>query len=217
MSFEPAKIVGNVLEFYYSAGIIKLQDNPVKIEKTTIPLLNEQQQKYEQLLFFLLGHLLPEFTPLTIDFRLQGESANTQLLTLFGLPPASTAALAQLNDAINSDERLKKLLSLAKAHCTDLPGVSVAYSCQLELSVPISVSIKDLSAPIIDFTELLERFDGDEVAFTLLEGFVMNARRHLSLLVNAVDKLDWNEAHRHSHALKGGALNICAEPFAAMA
>ena len=219
MTFEPLKVLHNVLEFYYSSGIISLEDKPVQILNERVIQVKGLPQKYEQLLFFLLGHLLPDFTPLKIDFLIEEKNSPAQinLNTRFQLPPASNTSLNQLLEAIDGDERFKKLLNLAQSDCNDVPGNIEGCPRSLNLNCPVENIVEEAAIPVIDMPELLDRFDGDEMAFTLLEGFVMNARRHLLLLTTAAEKLDWNEAFRHSHALKGGALNICASPFASKA
>lgn len=219
MTFEPLKVLQSVLEFYYSSGIIESKTKPVSIRNERIIQIKGISQKYEQLLFFLLGHLLPDFTPLVIDFIIEKTSSpqTVYLVTQFLLPPASNTSLNQLREAIDSDDRFRKLLTLAQSDCSDAPSSLDGCSRCLKLVYPVDGLIEEESIPIINMPELLERFDGDEMAYTLLDGFVMNARRHLLLLSSAADKLDWAEAFRHSHALKGGALNVCASPFASRA
>ncbi len=206
MSFEAEKVIQSVLEFYYSSGIISSKSDTISVKVEGSNSFIGNRQHYEQILFFVFGHLLPEF--ITPVIRVSSQINPLALLkTSFLLPGTSGAARDQLMTTIEEDRRLKKLLKLAGAETTIVEDEGQA----VVVLFPVESVLQLGSEPVVNVSELKTRYDSKEIALTLLEGFVMNSRRHLTLLINAISKDDWQEAHRHAHALKGGALNVCAE------
>lgn len=214
MTFEPKQILKNVLDFYGGAGTAAQADELVRVEGAS-PLVRGNPAAYEQLLFMVFGYLLPDFGPLRIVWSVERLPDGPQTLdTLITLPPASATSLDQLRSAIFGDKRLLRVLGHNRSGIRELPA---ACNCRICFGFGLDSADGAQEIPPIDFAELAKRFEEADLAFGLLEGFVANARRHLLLLISAADTLDWNEAFRHAHSLKGGALNVCAAPFATKA
>ncbi len=215
MTFEPAKCVLGVLEFFASSGVITSKATPIPVRPASFRLVEGDSQKYEQLLFMLVGHMIPEFTPQSIDFLIGNGAVPpgmTEMITNFQLPPASAISLSGLRETLATDERLRKLAEVSNAVWIDQALEFDASSRKLCFSFPVRSIFESERQPAFDLVELKERFEDEEAIRILVDGFIMNANRHVSMLISAVEKQDWTEAHRHAHTLKGGALNICAEP-----
>lgn len=200
MNFEPHRVLKSVHDFYISSGIADPAKETVLVKPSDIPVLEGDRQKYEQVNLFIFGHLVPDFTPVTVNFELKG----TFLRTIFGLPPASNSAYHNLFEDLSQDTRLDKINQSCQARLrTSLePPILI-------LDFPATHNTDDKSPPF-DSEELRRRFETLAVAATLIDGYISNGRRHLALTERATDSLDWDEAFRHVHALKGGALNLCA-------
>ena len=82
------------------------------------------------------------------------------------------------------------------------------------MDFPISSPPTRPPLPVIDFKELLERFDHPEIAGQMMEWFVCDAIKKVSSIRTAIRVMEWTEAHRLSHSLKGSALNVGASSFA---
>jgi CheY-like chemotaxis protein len=77
---------------------------------------------------------------------------------------------------------------------------------------------KNLSNPMIDFTELLARLENDrELMRELLLIFKEEFPRHLQALRVAVDSSDGDKVASEAHALKGMLSNLAAGPAAGVA
>lgn len=64
-----------------------------------------------------------------------------------------------------------------------------------------------------DFTRFLNDFPDKTLAFTILTNFIHNTKEDISLLSDYLDQKDYEAFHRKVHAIKGGALNIGADPL----
>jgi signal transduction histidine kinase/CheY-like chemotaxis protein len=65
------------------------------------------------------------------------------------------------------------------------------------------------------YEDFLTELDGDkETAGILLRGFLEQLDRQISLMERALEEKDFTTLHREAHALKGGSLNIFADPLA---
>ena len=65
---------------------------------------------------------------------------------------------------------------------------------------------------ILNWTESLERVDGDEeILKEIIQIFVEDAPRQLHGLIKALEEGDADLAQRQAHSLKGSALNVGAE------
>jgi len=203
MNFDPLRILRSVVEFYISSGIVEPDSSLVNIASVQLPLLTADNQKYEQINLFIFGHLLPAFIPLGLS--LEFIPSKSMLRTYFSLPSASASAYHNLFDELSMDSRMEKLNILCGAKLK-----TQLEPARLVMDFPVSLPTKNLALEPIDIDELKQRFDTLEIANTLVAGYISNGKRHLLLLEKAVDVHDHNEAFRNIHALKGGAMNICA-------
>lgn len=200
MNFEPQRVLKSVHDFYISSGIADPAQETVLVKPCNIPVLDGDRQKYEQINLFVFGHLVPDFTPVIVSLELKG----SYVRTIFELPKASNSAYHTLFEDLSQDTRLDK----------------INQSCQARLRTSLEPPLlildfparhnTDGSLPPLDREELRNRFETLSAAASLLEGYVSNGKRHLALIERAAENKEWEEAFRHIHALKGGALNLCA-------
>lgn len=215
MNFETDKMLRNVLEFYQSSGLLPSGTEPVEIDTNACFSADGNRGQMEQVLFFVFGHLLPEFIPRKITCcRLPGTAGAMETLGIrLDFTGVTVISMQEMFQSLMDDPRLKRMIA-SNNSSLELTVDKESGTKSLELHFPVAVILAEPANVVIDFQELEKRYDGLELAITLLDGFVMNASRHISLMRSAMEHGDWKEAHRHAHALKGGALNVCADNLA---
>jgi HPt (histidine-containing phosphotransfer) domain-containing protein len=201
MNFEPGKVIRNALDFYISSGIVATEPAPAIIEPYQGPELDGDRQKLEQVMLFVLGHLMPDYAPLQIIPNLK----NNYLRTCFQLPQGSSSGYYRLFDNISQDQRLAKL--------TESSGAKLRTSLEpplIYLDFPIHRQENLDQQAILNPADLKHRFESLANAATMIESYLSNGRRHLSLLEQNINASNFDECQRHLHALRNGAVHIFA-------
>jgi len=211
MNFEIERTIRSVLDFYQSSGL--LASNLPTIQCNDCFCADGKSEALEQMLYFIFGHLFPESVPTKIECSSELGTSGTNLRLNLVFSGFSLTAIKEVYTLLQEDQRLKKMLDLSKSNLQLVIHPESDYK-EFSLSYPVEKTYEQAQDQIINFADLEKRYDDLELGKTLLEGYVMNASRHISLMKSSMEKEDWKEVHRHAHALKGGALNVCAEALA---
>ncbi len=89
---------------------------------------------------------------------------------------------------------------------------------QIPLGAQSAESVSRQSSEIvINWGELINRVDDEELIYEIMSVFVTDNRKQLSVLAAAVKKADEKDVKLHAHSLKGSAANVGAERLSEMA
>lgn len=210
MMFEPACLHQHVLNFYRSTGSLGSSPDWVSMTLRGPHRVSGSGQHFEQSLYFLLGHLLPDYAPLHGEMLISA----SRLQLWYSLPARSELIATVLGQALAEDNRFQHLLEIARASCQVCNPDDRHTSIRVELGFPLQTMHACHDTPILDLAGLEERFGCSDMAQQMLELFVANARLNVSSLRDSIRLMNWSEAHRLAHTLKGGALNLGAGMFA---
>jgi HPt (histidine-containing phosphotransfer) domain-containing protein len=210
MTFEPSCLHQHVLDFYRKNGITR---SPVERSSLIVNGPRRVQgsaQHFEQSLFFLLGHLLPDYDPLAGELRV----TTRQLQLRYRLPLDCAGHATRIASRIARDSHFQRFLETTATQWLVQEPDTVDPCLRVGLDFPHMPPASRSSLPTMDLEGLADRFGDQEIGKEIAETFVTNAGFQISLMRTAIRRLDWDEAHRLAHSLKGGALNIGAEAFA---
>jgi HPt (histidine-containing phosphotransfer) domain-containing protein len=209
MTFEPAFLHQHVLNFYRTIGTVGSSPNRVSLSAHGPRRVPGSGQFFEQSLYFLLGHLLPDCDPLCGELFISSSHVRLRYRL-----PVDVSKADLLEQHLAEDHRLQHLLGKVSASCLMLgpDGRSPCY--RIGLDFPIDSPSTESTLAIIDFKELLDRFDSPEIATQMMEWFVHDAAKKVSSIRTSIRAMEWQEAHRLSHSLKGSSLNLGAGSFA---
>ncbi len=116
-----------------------------------------------------------------------------------------------MNDVITKPLRKEKLITTVVMHLVKEKSSQFQVNRQ-------EVEILDKGSSPLPLEELIQEFDGDsEVVKEMLFSFVYTAQKQLDKIPSLIEANDLVTAHREIHSIKGGALNLMAQPLSAIA
>ena len=122
---------------------------------------------------------------------------------------------AGMDDYIAKPLRRKELLTMAEKWSTAIAdcGLRIADS-KSEVQNPKS----ELGNGPMDFARSIEEFEGDEeFLMEVLEGFIGDVTSQIKLISQAISNGDAEVVRKEAHSIKGGAANLTADEFSAIA
>jgi HPt (histidine-containing phosphotransfer) domain-containing protein len=210
MTFEPSCLHQHVLDFYRKTGAVRSPNERSRLSVEGPRRIPGSGQHFEQSLFFLLGHLLPDYDPLAGELRI----TEKQLQLRYRLGADFAGDATRISSRIAGDSRFLRFLETTGTQWLVLEPDSIDSALRVGLDFPIKPASPPRQLATLDLDGLADRFGDAETGLSIAELFVTNTQYQISLLRSAIRSLDWEETHRLAHTLKGGAMNIGAEAFA---
>jgi HPt (histidine-containing phosphotransfer) domain-containing protein len=210
MTFEPTCLHQHVLDFYRKAGFLRLPREHSNLTVEGPRRINGSGQYFEQSLYFLLGHLLPDYDPLAGELRVTAK----QLELRYRLPADCAGHAPRISRRITGDRHFQRFLETTGTLWLVEEPDRLDPSLRVGLVYPLRPAPASRKLSVLDLDGLAERYSDRGIGLEIAETFVTNASFQISLIRTAVRGLDWAKTHRLAHSLKGGAMNIGAESLA---
>ena len=125
---------------------------------------------------------------------------------------------AGFDDYISKPIRKNELLSMISAWTLKISGNQEKKINDETNIFPESSENKKMSEEPVNLGKMLEEFQGDkDFVLEVIEDFISDVAGQIISIEKALEECDSEKIRKEAHAVKGGALNICADALANVA